>query len=364
MVRSVLKTTRLDVSPQVRHTATPCCLLCPAFWVLTPTHMPTQTAFTLLFDDAGSFFTALHGEVTQDPGCTISSWTSGADGHTVLRRVRFTKQLDVPPVVARLLGNVSSLLVDDTQVLHHPRDATACGQDAPVGVVADLPAVVSLPLVVQALPGLDKLTTRVTTWFTALPGDAAGCGITTLAVVDASRVFGLQRVLETQMLSEATASVTAWHDFAAQYVARPHSAAAPCMGLTLYRDRLAAAVGDDAFFDAPSVFTSALHSRPVTPDAAAPDTAALADAAGDWLSGALLRGMVELQSTLVAHRACLVALEARCDAIGGDVACLVAAHRAAAARARVVRYAGVCGVAALGTWAIYARYSRRHGGSA
>ena len=303
--------------------------------------------------------------MTNDPGCTVSLWhASASDGH-VARSVRFTKHLDVPPFVGRLLGNVSSLLVDDTQVLHHPRDTASCGQDPPAGVAPELPAVVSFPLIVQALPGLEKLTTRVTTWFTALPDNVAGCGITTLAVVDASAVFGLQRVLETQMLGEATASVAAWHDFAAQYVTRIHPDAVPCAGLTLYQERLAAAAaGDDAFFDAPSVFAIAAHSRPVTPDAAAPDTASLADAAGDWLSGALLRGMVELQATLGAHRACLVALEARCDAIGCDVAFLVAAHKAAAARARMVRCAAVCGAAALGSWAVYARYQRLHGGSA
>ena len=324
-----------------------------------------QAAFSLLFDDAGAFFTALHAEVTNDPGCTVSVWNASAsDGH-VARSVRFTKQLDVPPFVARLLGNVSSLLVDDTQVLHHPHDTVSCGQDAPAGVAAELPAVASFPLVVQALPGLEKLTTRVTTWFTALPDNADGCGITTLAVVDASAVFGLQRVLESQMLSEATASVAAWHDFAAQYVTRPHPDASSCIGLTLYKERMAAAAaGDDAFFDATNAFAITAHSRPVTPDAAAPDTASLADAAGDWLSGALLRGMVELQATLGAHRLCLVALEARCDAIGGDVAFLAAAHKAAAARARVARYAAVCGVAALGTWACYARYQRLHGGGA
>lgn len=323
----------------------------------------------MLYDDAGSFFTSLHAEVTYDPGCAVTAWSgSTADGH-VARSVRFTKQLDVPPFVARLLGHVSSLCVDDTQVLHHPRDAAACGSEPPAGVVHDLPAVVSFPLVVQALPGLEKLTTRVTTWFTACPHDAAACGITTLAVVDASAVFGLQRVLETQMLSEATASVTAWHEFAALYVNRPHPDTAPCAGLALYRDRWAAGAGDDAFYDAPNVFapwgtaSSTTHSRPGTPDiVAAPDAASLADAAGDWLSGALLRGMVEVQATLGAHRACLVALEARCDAIGSDVAVLVAAHRAAEKRARAVRYVGVCGIAALGSWACYIRYTRLHGG--
>ena len=141
------------------HTPWSACLSCPLPWRLslrrvcpslvssarwrrTLTADPTshtQAAFALLFDDAGAFVTSLHASVTKDPNATVTPWacasqsplkgdantaasTCSHPGAVARRVVRFTKGVDVPAVVARLLGDVSKLTVDDVTTLH-PADA-------------------------------------------------------------------------------------------------------------------------------------------------------------------------------------------------------------------------------------------------
>jgi hypothetical protein len=290
------------------------------------------------------------------------------------------KAMDVPAVVARLLGGVTKLAVEDVQELHAPHAAlatcvaasSASGtphtplQLAATASCASLPAVVSKPRVVPPIRGLEQLSTRLVTWIHLPPHDGSdgSCVIVTYAAVEAKGVIGLQRLLEGLMLAEAQASVTALHTFAKAYVEAHHPAAAAAAaaftddGLELYHQNLtlrqqqhaSSALDDAVFFDA---LPGGPPSRPVSP------TTQL-DAGGevDWLATALLRQLVELHALVVAQRASLVALEARCEAMHGDVALLVTCER------RQQRlWAGLIGGALLaaGGWTYYTRYVRTHG---
>ena len=366
----------------------------------THTHTPcarTQDAFRLLFDDHGTFFARLHAELSQDGAATVTPWretelpdapsgpssgaapssaAAAAAGGGVSRTVRFMKAMDVPAVVARLLGGVTKLAVEDVQELHAPHVALATCvaasssgtphtplQLAATDSCAPLPAVVSTPRVVPPIRGLEQLSTRLVTWIHLPPhdGDDGSCVVVTYAAVEAKGVIGLQRLLEGLMLAEAQASVTALHAFAKAYVEAHHPAAAAAFtddGLELYHQHVthrqqqhtSSALDDAVFFDA---LPGGPPSRPVSP------TTQL-DAGGevDWLATALLRQLAELHALVVAQRASLVALEARCEAMHGDVALLVRSQR----RQQRLR-AGLLGGALLaaGGWTYYTRCVRTHG---
>jgi len=81
---------------------------------------PAQLAFRLLFDNEGAFFTAYYQE-TCGEAARVTPWAR--DGRVARRTVTFTKRLELPAAITRLLGDISALRVDEAQSFQLPEEA-------------------------------------------------------------------------------------------------------------------------------------------------------------------------------------------------------------------------------------------------
>jgi len=300
---------------------------------------PAQLAFRLLFDNEGAFFTAYYQETCGEAAC-VTPWAR--DGRVARRTVTFTKRLELPAAITRLLGDISALRVDEAQSFQLPEEARP-DKTAPLGALtrpqADAAAdgfslaagtrvVSSLPAVAAA--GLESFTTALRCGVEEAGGGR--CRLRSRCQVEARRAYPLTRLIEAQMEKEAGASLRSLHAFAAAYVARCSGDAQPPLPLPLAEAAAGAGAGSDESEAEPEWFDSDRSFDSSAAEAGAPVGAAA--------EAGLLRALFSLRALASAQRATLVSLEAHAleaastlQHLRSELECTRAEVRAARARA-------------------------------
>ena len=289
--------------------------------------MCSQTVLRLLFDDSGAFLRRFHADVNADDHCVVTPWAQVPGNASAKRCVSFTKRMDLPTAITRLLGDVSAIRVDETQLLSC---AEAKGCFASVG---------SEPVV--AMAGLERFQTKLMSTLEAR--GARGC------------------TLRTRVRVEASASVLALHAYASVFVAAHLARGGACPpALALFASvsghghRRGVSVGSssgdcDAFFDSeqPRSDTGSETEEELEEQTEAEEDAGEGGAPqpqlGDWFASAVLRELRALTAASAGARATLVSLEARCGVMQAEVVALraeaQAVRRAAAAASLAVVFA-------------------------
>ena len=298
----------------------------------------------LLFDDSGAFLRRFHADVNADDHCVVTPCAQVPGNASAKRCVSFTKRMDLPTAITRLLGDVSAIRVDETQLLSC---AEAKGCFASVG---------SEPVV--AMAGLERFQTKLMSTLEAR--GARGCTLRTRVRVEAS-VYGVQRLVEGAMAKEASVSVLALHAYASVFVAAHLARGGACPpALALFASvsghghRRGVSVGSssgdcDAFFDSeqPRSDTGSETEEELEEQTEAEEDAGEGGAPqpqlGDWFASAVLRELRALTAASAGARATLVSLEARCGVMQAEVVALraeaQAVRRAAAAASLAVVFA-------------------------
>jgi len=154
--------------------------------------VPPSRAFELLYS-TDAFVKAFHQRTTQSEA-GVSAWEQNR------RAVTYSKRLNLPGVLLRLLGNLSSISITEEQ-----------------RVTSSSPELIT----VESIPvskGHERFKTLVTASLSSSDISRGGTQLSSVVQVESPSVLGLRGVIEGSMHNIAKESLAALHSFSLEYV--------------------------------------------------------------------------------------------------------------------------------------------------